>query len=871
MVSRPAFGADQSAGMIRLGHGFLLLMFCVMLQALTGAIVSASSTTQTVPAFTVASQGQAACAIVIAPPADPDITQHARTLAQYLQKITGASFEVQVGDGSTGIALGTAADFKGVDLPAELTKGDALSRETYLIRSHAQGVRLVGATSLAVRHATWDLLEQLGYRQYFPGKTWEVIPSVSHAIIQADRLESPSFQTRHIWYGFGLWRNVNEQPYEDWCVRNRANAGFQLGTAHAYQTIIRQNKGVFDEHPEYLGLVNGKRQGTKFCISNADLRKLVIDQYVLPFFEKYPERDSISLEPSDGGGWCECESCARLGSISDRVTLLANEAAVVLQQKYPGKYVGLLAYNEHCAPPNIRVEPNVVVKVQTGFIRGGLTFEQIVTGWRARGAMVGMGDYYSVFLSDMSRPASQKGSDLIAITHTLKQSYDLGARFFMAESSDLWGAIGLGHYVAARLAWDITQADDVQAIERDFFERAFGPAREPMEAFYRLTYRARPGDRRPLIRRDMLGRMYRYLQQAVELAKDDPAVLARIHDLAVFTRYEDLFQTYDQASGKDRQQAFETLMSHVWKIRHTMMVHGKPITNNQAARFISKDRQITALSKGFAWPEETYSAQEIHQIIEAGVASTELVELGFEPVDFSDDLIPATALKLPPTPADQLGVYNRVAPQGRQRFFTWLDRPGRISLTISGGHIVHYRNIASPVQTTIYARANPMVGEPVASDKSVPPDGSLNTVHLDSPFEGLHQVEVYPPSNRAMVVPHTEGTPWVMACTLSDANTLSGSWDMYFYVPRGTAIVGGFASNGRGRILDSKGKVVMNLSQNFEAPGFFKVDVPAGEAGKLWKLQGVAGKLSLLTVPPYLARSAQELMLPREVVEADRQ
>ena len=69
-----------------------------------------------------------------------------------------------------------------------------------------------------------------------------------------------------------------------------------------------------------------------------------------------------------------------------------------------------------------------------------------------------MGDYYSVFLSDMSRPASQKGTDLYAIRTGIPKFHQQGARFFMAESSDLWGAIGLGHYLTARLTWDSSQA-----------------------------------------------------------------------------------------------------------------------------------------------------------------------------------------------------------------------------------------------------------------------------------------------------------------------------------------------------------------------------------------------------------------------------
>ena len=42
------------------------------------------------------------------------------------------------------------------------------------------------------------------------------------------------------------------------------------------------------------------------------------------------------------------------------------------------------------------------------------------------------------------------------------------------------------------------------------------------------------------------------------------------------------------------------------------------------------------------------------------------------------------------------------------------------------------------------------------------------------------------------------------------------------------------------------------------------------QAGKLWRFENCSGDKMLMTVPPYLARSAGELLLPREVVEKDQ-
>src|SRR5205814_819058 len=96
--------------------------------------------------------------------------------------------------------------------------------------------------------------------------------------------------------------------------------------------------------------------------------------------EKQPkgEVDSISIEPSDGGGWCECVECAKVGSVTDRALTLANEVAAAVTAKFPRKYVGMLAYNEHSPPPSIPAHPHVIINIATAFMRGGHTLDQII-------------------------------------------------------------------------------------------------------------------------------------------------------------------------------------------------------------------------------------------------------------------------------------------------------------------------------------------------------------------------------------------------------------------------------------------------------------------------------------------------------------
>src|SRR5207244_1094178 len=117
----------------------------------------------------------------------------AQTLAAYLGRIADAKFEVKEGEGAAGIFVGINAD----------DAKDPTNREDYVLQSHAQGLRLIGASDLAVEHAVWDLLGRLGYRQFFPNEHWEVVPHVRELSIAVDTREHPSYFSRRIWYGFG--------------------------------------------------------------------------------------------------------------------------------------------------------------------------------------------------------------------------------------------------------------------------------------------------------------------------------------------------------------------------------------------------------------------------------------------------------------------------------------------------------------------------------------------------------------------------------------------------------------------------------------------------------------------------------------------
>jgi len=817
---------------------------------------------------TLAANGEAAYPVVVSEHASARVRAAAETLAKYLGQIAGTDFPAATGNGESGIAVGACGDFAAVRLAHQFDAADIRRREEYVLHSHAKGLWLIGATELAVEHAVWDLLYRLGYRQFFPGQTWEVVPRLETVCIALDEVERPAYRARRIWYGWGPW-DYAQEPYGEWCARNRCVHGVALNTGHAYDHIVKWAEKEFDAHPEYWPLLDGERKkvsNPKPCLGNPEVRALFV-KYALEQFENDPSLDSVSMDPSDGGGWCECPLCRGMGSVSDRVVTVANEVAAAVDARFPGKLVGIYAYNYHSPAPGVRVHPNVVVSVATAFIKGGYTVEELITGWSAQGATLGIREYYSVNTWDRDQAGQARGGNLEYLRRTIPEFHAKGARYMSAESSDNWGPNGLGYYLAARMLWDPAEAERTGELVEDFLDRSFGPAKEPMRAFYEQLDGSKPH----LVVDDQLGRMYRALRDARELA-DSPGIAARLDALTLYARYCSLYQQYAGAEGAERQAAFEKLIRHAYRMRETMLVHAKALYRD----LVTRDKTVT-IPDTAAWdvPEgdnpwkssEPFTQPELAAFIEEGVVGHPLVELDFEPVTFSASLVPAAStLKFPAgLPAGELG-----PGRGTQTFYTYVqDVPATIELAITGGLIEHYRDRGNVKVELWKMGGSSETGDKEtlsASDRSVAPDGVQHTVRLPVQESGLYKLTVDDGGDRTQVTWPEDEPMTVLSSGDTPMNGSYGEWTGYFYVPRGTAAIGLFGG-GHGEVRDSADRPQFWL--NGREPNFYRVPVPDGEDGRVWRICYAKGAIRLLTVPPCFAMTPQTLLLPEEIVKKD--
>lgn len=806
--------------------------------------------------------------IVLGSDASLELYNCALDFADCLERMTGQSYTVAIGgDGSKGFALGEAGDFPSLNLGSELP----ISRETndkYIMRSHANGIYLVGSTETAAQHAAWDYLYRLGYRQFFPAEQWEYVPSVNDATVDINETMLPDFQYRDIIYSVGGWTDEMADNYESWSAKNRVQSGYDFWISHAWGQIISDNQSNFDSHPEYYALVGGSRatSGNKLCVSNSGLKNLVRD-WAIDYLYDNPNADTVSLTPADGSGFCECSNCAQIGSVSDQVVSLINYVAGAIAQdaNLSDKYVCSYSYSFYSPPPTIDVCDNVLIQSTRWYVKEGYTYEELLDGWFEKNAKVGVREYYSVTWTGaipFSDAAMAANFEYIATSIPTYYNYG-GYGSFIAEAGDDWGPCGLGYYMASRLLWDVNES--AEGIKSDFFDKMFddpnsSTVRSKMVEFYELM----DGYNQPLLSVDLVGRMYRILDGAKD-AVTISAIEDRIDALVVYTRYIELFRKYysEFTSSTLRQDAFEDMIQHAYRMGDYMLINSKALY-----RFLENYDSMVSIPAGSKWddPEPAggwkdssdFTSTEIANFISNGISNHSLSDVNV--VEYSIDLVSTVKLNLNDVSNGDNGIYERANTERDDywTYYTWLDSAGSIGLSVDAGKV--YSDEGN-TRFSFYDQSDPFT---LVDYEESSPGGSTDTISLSSTSSGLHRIDIddfYAGTD----ISWTDGTPITIESSRYMPTHFAGRWDMYFYVPKFTTEIRGYASR-EADFYDGAYTLRLSLTDSTSDPGYFTISVPAGQDGKLWKIEDALGEVRLLNVPPYLARNEDEILLPREIV-----
>jgi len=797
--------------------------------------------------------------IVIPETAPRVIANAAEDLAAHLSRATGKSFSIGSA-ASRGIFLFTSGSR---NVPASIVSAlKGKGKEAFLLRSEGKNrLWIVGNSASGVEHGVYTYLDRLGFRWFFPSEEWTVIPSLKSIAVEANFVSSPAFHQRDFFGTGGYGGRLPVDPemtmqkrVETWKRRNLLGGEIRI-FGHAGEAFNMAHKQELIAHPEYLAEIGGKRQewspGTKPCYSNPGLIDLYVKDRLAAFkglYEQDPDGPSsfaVSVEPSDGGGHCECAECRKIGSVSDRVFSLANRVARAIATAYPGRHVSLFAYNEHAAVPSIPLEPNVYVSiVPYGFQRTGMSPEELIEAWGKKVKQMGIYDYWSI--PDWSQ--NMPDMDFIKTpAEKIRFWHKNNVYGFLGESTTSTGSMGVAWYLSSRLLWNPDV--DVKVLLDDFYTKAFGQSAAPMK---RMLERWASGF---YLSNHELALSCRDLIEADRLCKSKD-VMARIDDYKRYVQYLRLWYEYTSAKPDtgERRKAVRDLLFWIWRNYDSPMIQTfrmhQLVVNRYESRDIELAKEFDFKNVDFWKTLTPVTHDELNAVMDTCKQKYE--PLNFESRQYSDNLVPLKeGHGLPGAQKDSYvhlyymwGQYNFVfmVPEDNPSL-TFIMQVGKMPSSYPGDRFT----IRDASKQKIFTL-------------TIPADAQPHEIKVPFARPGRYYLEIYD-QKASFNLDVPKGIPFVATDRIVLADVTAR---VYFYVPDGLKTFAMYTNSATPlKIFDSQGR-----QQQYQGNNLIVVQVPQGEDGKIWYLTGhksYGASPIFLNIPKIYAWDADAMMIPKEV------
>lgn len=372
-----------------------------------------------------------------------------------------------------------------------------------------------------VLYGVYQFLEDQGVRWFRPEPDGEEVPRrTALTIPEGSHAYTPGFAFR---WGAALYATPNLRTATEeetqwarlWALRNRANVtnladpkyggGVQIGGAgHSYDYLVP--KRLFDEHPDFFPLIDGKRvpKGQR-CHGNPALQEYFAEA-VIAAANANPQWMMTSIDPNDGGGWCECQLCTAMDdpgvqaghgnglSMASRVNTFNNIIAAKVAEKHPHLLLYCLAYAQYTeAPTRVpKLHDNLIIglapfagtfsdysrPMRDPESKPNSRFLKSIQDYHKLGATMYAREYLSYYIWPGPLPL------LTTMQDRLNVYKEYGFKGVYSETHPCWGPQGINLYFYWRLLWDPQL--DLKAALRDYCEKFYGPAAEPMQRYHEL-------------------------------------------------------------------------------------------------------------------------------------------------------------------------------------------------------------------------------------------------------------------------------------------------------------------------------------------------------------------------------------------------
>ena len=438
--------------------------------------------------LTLATRGKPAdCQIAVGKNPAPTVRRAAMELQSYTEQIAG-------------VRLPVVEEAQGKSVRLRLVADGSLGDDGFRIVASENGVEILGGKR-GVLYGVYELLETYGGVGWFaPWRT--VVPERDAFEVPSSlRVEQkPAFRMRDTsWFcahnpEFAAHLRING-PRRSFPPELCSDADFRFapkfGICHTVQLIMPPEEFAA-EHPEYYGLVDGKRvtEGrVQLCLTNPDVLRICKER-VLEAVRKHPECRYFGVSQGDSTRTvCKCENCLA----SDRKygdapsgTFLAfvNAIAEEVEKVRPDAIVETLAYRYTRKPPTgIRPRRNVMPCLCTiecdysrpipeSDFKENVAFLNDIKVWRKISPFLYIWDY-TVNFWHYGYPFG----NFKALQGNMRFFRESGVEM-MFEQGDSQGPYAwfgeLRTYLIAKLEWNPDA--DVAALTDRFFRNYYGPA-----------------------------------------------------------------------------------------------------------------------------------------------------------------------------------------------------------------------------------------------------------------------------------------------------------------------------------------------------------------------------------------------------------
>ncbi len=302
--------------------------------------------------------------------------------AGLLERAGLSGYKIEAGE----ISRKPFADILTKEFPGQSLKGDG-----YFVVVKGKTVTIGALNQRGLHYGLYDLLQR--GCQWTPARPADIRFTEKFAAKDMAFLENPAFEIRGLMgmgyngycEDFGDWLLFNRLNnysygirtyYTDWAARIRSKGFLSLISGHSLYYWLPGE--LYDSHPEYFPLVDGKRLkytkpnysvGVQLDFGSAEARAEVVGN-IKKFLRDNPDTYSIPLVINDGGGFGDTPAERAMDdpdeykrySFSTRYMKWVNLVADEVCKEFPGVKIVVLPYLYVTDAPQVdRIHPNVMI------------------------------------------------------------------------------------------------------------------------------------------------------------------------------------------------------------------------------------------------------------------------------------------------------------------------------------------------------------------------------------------------------------------------------------------------------------------------------------------------------------------------------